>query len=343
MPSPRKRPANGKHTPPFLTVLIRRIAKRMGATVILEPEFGYVGQILFANGRRTFFRNRVLSINTVSAVEVSRDKNYSAFFLKKFGYRVPKEQTFFSKARCEALGSERGVEAACDFAQKLGFPVIVKPNDLSQGTMVTKALNRSDVRKAAREITERCHVFLVQQFIPGRDYRIVVLDDQVISAYERSPLAVKGDGKRTIRQLLVQKQKSFERDGRDTCIDFEDVRMHRKLASQKLTLASVLPSGKEMNLLDNANLSTGGESRDVTHEMHDDYRRLAIAVTKDMGLRLCGVDLLTSDITQPKDASTVILEINGAPGLDHYAATGKAQQKIVEDLYARVLRAIESQ
>src|SRR3989338_11480359 len=131
-------PMPEKHTPPFLTLLIGKIAKKMGAKVTLEPEFGYVGQIIFKNGKRTFFRNRVLSINTVSAVEVACDKNYSSFFLRTFGYRVPQEQTFFSDDWCKRFKSKRTIADACRFAKRLGYPVIVKPNNLSQGAMVTK-------------------------------------------------------------------------------------------------------------------------------------------------------------------------------------------------------------
>ncbi len=80
---------------------------------------------------------------------------------------------------------------------------------------------------------------------------------------------------------------------------------------------------------------------DVTETMHESYRRLAINVTADMGLRLCGVDLLCPDIVKPLSREHVVLETNAAPGLDHYASTGKRQMKIVEDLYMQVLRAIE--
>jgi D-alanine-D-alanine ligase-like ATP-grasp enzyme len=80
---------------------------------------------------------------------------------------------------------------------------------------------------------------------------------------------------------------------------------------------------------------------DVTNAIHADFKELAIQLTKDMGLRICGVDLIVDgDITR-KPGKFWILEINAAPGLDHYVTTGKTQQKIVEDMYLEVLKALE--
>ena len=106
-------------------------------------------------------------------------------------------------------------------------------------------------------------------------------------------------------------------------------------------MKSIPASGEKIFLLDNANLSTGGDSVDVTDNVHPDFKKIAIDLTRDMGLRLCGVDLMIAgDITQ-KPNKYWVLEINAAPGLDHYVKTGKKQEQIVEDLYLKVLKSIE--
>jgi len=207
--------------------------------------------------------------------------------------------------------------------------------------LVTKAMNATELKIVARKILRKTNVFLVQRFYQGRDYRVVVLDNHVISAYERLPLSIVGDGRNTVATLLKQLQQRFVREGRDTHIDENDFRFRWKLRRSGYSPHSVIPRGVRVALLDNANLSTGGESHEATKAMHVDYRRLAAAVTQAMCLRLCGVDIITSDITKPLDLEYIILEINGAPGLDHYAAKGKRQQKTVERLYTKVLRAIE--
>ena len=114
-----------------------------------------------------------------------------------------------------------------------------------------------------------------------------------------------------------------------------------KLKRQGLKLRSVPAKEERIYLLDNANLSTGGDAVDVTTTAHSAFKQIAIQVTKDMGLRLCGVDLMVAgDITQ-KPGVYWILEINSAPGLDHYAQAGRTQEKIVEDLYLEVLKSME--
>ena len=183
-------------------------------------------------------------------------------------------------------------------------------------------------------------VALVQRVVRGRDYRIVVLGKNVISAYERIPLSVVGDGRSSIKTLLKKKQRVFTASSRDTRIKLDDIRIAHKLGIQQLALRSVPERGKQVFLLDNANLSSGGDALDVTKPIHPEFKKLAVRLTKDMGLRLCGVDLMVrGDIRKPPRKYWV-LEVNAAPGLDHYVKQGKAQQKIVENLYLKVLKSL---
>jgi D-alanine-D-alanine ligase-like ATP-grasp enzyme len=106
-------------------------------------------------------------------------------------------------------------------------------------------------------------------------------------------------------------------------------------------MRSVLAQGQRVYLLDNANLSSGGDAVDVTETIHSEFKKIATRLTRDMGLRICGVDLMVDgDITE-KPSTYWVLEVNAAPGLDHYVKTGKAQQKIVEDMYLKVLKAMQ--
>jgi D-alanine-D-alanine ligase-like ATP-grasp enzyme len=261
--------------------------------------------------------------------------------MKKMGYPVIEGDAFFSKKWGEAIHFEKGINEAYEFALSLGFPVIVKPNSNSQGTAVAKAHCRKTFYKAMSAAFKKDRVVLVEKFTEGKDYRIVVLDNKIISAYERIPLSVTGDGKSSIKKLLKIKQADFEKIGRDTRIKIEDPRIFAKLECDGMSIESIPSSGKRVFLLDNANLSSGGDSVDVTDNVHDDFAKIAIRLTKDMGLRLCGVDLLINgDISEVPKAWNVI-EINSAPGLDHYAQIGSRQKKKVEDLYFEVLKAME--
>lgn len=323
--------------------LLEKIAPSIGATVLLEPEWHIAGQITFKNGKRSYFRYNTLDLNPVGSADIAKDKDYAAFFMKRMGYRViPKSKTFYSKPWGTKIGApRRNIDAAYTYAKNIGFPVVVKPNSGSQGSHVALVRNKKELYQALRRIFKSDKVALVQQYVSGRDYRLVVLDEKVISAYERIPLNVVGDGTTSITGLLKAKQKEFRRTHRDTTINQADPRIANKLKEQGLSLRSVPKAGERIYLLDNANLSSGGDSVDVTNSIHPTFQKLAVTLTADMGLRLCGVDLLINgDISEEADEYWII-EINAAPGLDHYVTIGSEQKKIVEDLYRQVLKHLE--
>lgn len=324
----------------FVTEILRKLAPKLGATLLIEPEFEYTGLITFANGKRVFYRNTRFNINPLGSVEVAKDKNYASFFLKKFGYNVPEGQSFFSEELNEHLETKRTIDDGFDYAKSLGLPLIIKPNNFSQGMFVTKIFNKKEYYKVAKKILKATKVMIVEKFYTGNDYRIVVLDGQIISAYQREPLKVTGNGKSTISELLQEKQNEFIEKGRDTIIDLQDYRIALKLKKHKISLGTIISENQTLQILDNANLSTGGMSYDFTTKIHSDYANLAINITKDMELRLCGVDILTSDISKPL-SDYVIIEINSAPGLDNYASLGEEQVQIVDDLYFKILQSLE--
>lgn len=324
----------------ILGPLFKKLGREIGATVMMEPEWNIVGQITFKNGRRSYFRYNTVDLNPVGASDIAKDKDYAAFFMKKMGYPVPQGAAFASPVWSKAIGSKKDTAAARIYAKKIGYPLIVKPNSGSQGFGVSLVHTDAELVRALREVFKSDKMALVQKPVHGRDYRIVVLDGRVISAYERIPLHVVGDGRSSISLLLKRKQRQFIDDARDTWIKSDDPRITAKLKKQNLRLTSVVPEGQKIFLLDNANLSTGGDASDVTKSLHSDFADIAIRVTRDMGLRLCGVDIMCPDITASA-RSYRILEINAGPGLDHYVKNGAAQAKIVENMYRKVLKSLE--
>ncbi len=286
-----------KTVTPLLGQVLQKIAPQIGATVIMEPKWKIVGQIIYKNGRKRYFRYSSLDLNPLGASEIAEDKDYANFFMKKMGYPIiPGSKTFYSNEWARAIGSpRRNIDAAYHYAKKLGFPVIVKPNSGSQGVGVALVHTKREFYRAIRAVFKRDRVALVQQPVKGKDYRLVVLDDRVISAYARIPLNVVGNGISTIKQLLREKQRRFIVSSRDTKIKLNDPRIAEKLKRQGLNFRSVPAKDERIFLLDNANLSTGGDAMDVTATVHPAFKQIAVQVTKDMGLRLCGVDFMIAD------------------------------------------------
>ncbi len=325
---------------PLLSSLFQKIGEKLGVQVIVEEEFGIVGQITYKNGIRRYFRWTTVDLNPVGASDLARDKDYSKIFMNKMGYPVIPWKKFYSDRWANIIGSDQTIDKAWEYAQDVGLPVFLKPNSRSQGTGVTKVFTKREFFKSFKSIIKIDNVILVEQPIMGKDYRVVVLDNEVISAYERIPLTITGDGKTTILNLLHRKQKQHKALGRDSTFSEHDERLIATLKRKKYTMETVLSKDQSLQLLYNANLSTGGDSVDVTKNIHPFYKKMAIQLTKDMGLRICGVDLLICGDITTATKDWCIIEINAAPGLDHYAAIGKEQYDIVEALYTKVFIAM---
>src|SRR3989344_5217312 len=328
---------------PYLTNLVKKLAPKIGARAVIEPEWGIAAQIIYKNGVVRSLRYLSLDLNHIASSDIAKDKDYAKFFMEKRGYPVAEGQTVFKDYWAKVVGSKRTIPYGIKYAKKLGYPVIVKPNSQSQGVEICLVLNEKELRQALHNAFEVDRVAIIEKYLPGRDYRVVGIDKEIIYGYERVALSVVGDGKSSILVLLKKKQKLFEKTDRDTRINFADRRIKLKLKRQGYTFGSVLKKGQKIFLLDNANLSTGVDSSDVTGTIHPGFKKIAINLTRDMGLRISCVDIMVTkgDITKnPKDCSYYIIEINAAPGLDHYVTTGVKQRKIVEAMYLKVLKAL---
>lgn len=342
---PKAATTNTRKTSALIVEVIRRAADRIGAHLLVEPEWTCVGQLTYKSGVRRYFRLSTLDLNTMGASEIARDKGFARFFLEAMGYPIPEGKTFLSPKWAKTLRSpERGgIDNAWGYARSIGVPVFIKPNSLSRGVGVSKAETKSEFYRASREAMRHDRVIVVEKAVLGRDYRLVVLDGQVISAYERIPLTIVGDGLSTIHELLDMLQIQFDLSQRETIIDRTDFRLLTNLSKLNLSFDTILAQGRKVHLLDIANLSAGGTSVDVTDTVDPGFQDLVAKIAHDMGLRLVGVDLIVEgDLSKPpRNGHFWVIEINSAPGLDHYAAMGERQKQIVDDLYLRVVIAME--
>src|SRR5947209_19249384 len=101
----------------FVSEIVSRVAPQIGASVLIEPEYGFVGLITFKNGKRVLFRDRNFNINPLGSSEIARDKGYSDFFLKYFGYKTPESQTCFREKLNERLTTKRTIDDGFNFAK----------------------------------------------------------------------------------------------------------------------------------------------------------------------------------------------------------------------------------
>lgn len=323
-----------------VATFFRQLAEERGIDIVIEPEYGRTGQIKLPGGRKFYFKNSPFNLNMAGASEIARDKAYTSYFLKKMGYPTPTGETFFSDEYCSAIGSKRNPAAAYKYARSLGWPVIIKPNNKSCGIGVFKACNKNQFIQAVKAVTSLGNIFLVQKMEQGNDYRILVFDNEVICSYQRLALSVVGDGRSSVRQLLEIKKKEFSALGRSMNVSIDDERIVNHLKSQKLSLDSILFKETRAEILPNNNLSSGGDAIDTTDNMHPEWKKLAINVTRDLGLRYCGVDIISKGEIKEKPSSFVILELNASPGISKYALLGEKQKEIIRGLYKKIFEAI---
>ncbi len=311
--------------------------------IIVEPDYGYAGQVIYQNGIVRMFKGSDIGINTSGANQISADKGYTKYFLQRMGYQTPSGKVFLLPHYLKDLDKALSKYAFQSYARveeidtyilsTVGYPCFLKPNEGSRGKGVSKCLNKQDIEATIADYQrEHLTMVLVEQAVPWLDYRVVVLQNEVIACYSRRPLTVVGNGQSTIKEQLLQKRTAFISMKRTALIDFDDKRIARQLAKHNYNLATVLPEGEVCAIYDVSNLSAGGELEDFTDRLHHSWHDLCIEVTAQMGLNFCGVDLACADI-ENATADYAILELNGSPGLDNYAANGEKHAQRVRDMY----------
>ncbi len=205
-------------------------------------------------------------------------------------------------------------------AQEVGLPVVVKPQDGNQGKGISVNLTSEEqVRKAYRVAIEFRDDIMVEKYLPGHDWRLLVIGDKLIAAARRDPPLVIGDGTHTVRELVdIVNSDPRRSDGHATSltkIRFDEIALTR-LAEQGYTADSVPPRGVRVILRNNANLSTGGTATDVTDDVHPDLAAAAVAAAQTVGLDIAGIDVVCDTILKPlEDQGGGIVEVNAAPGL----------------------------
>lgn len=333
----RTRQTNEKN---WVTEIFKKIAEKTGTPIYIEPDYQHTGYFVFKK-KKIFFRSERFNINNAGSIETTTDKNYCHFFLKHFGYNTPEGQTFFSKIINNQVENKRTINDGYQYALSLGMPVILKPNNGSKGRFVTKVDNEFEYYKVARKIFKYTPVIIVEKYYTGEDFRIIVFNNRVFAAYKRTPLTIVGTGTKTIKTLIEEAKTKIETSGNGK-INLNDERIKQTLIKVGRTKNQVLNKDETLILLQNANISSGGQMEDVTAIIHPTVKKLAIQIARDFNLVLCGIDIISKDIAKP-DANYVILEINSAPALKHYASIGSFQLRRTERLYTQIFKHLQTQ
>ena len=219
--------------------------------------------------------------------------------LAKVGFNVPQSVEFTSLE-----------QAVASYPLFEGRAVVIKPKSTNYGLGISifqqGVHNRDDFAKAVEIAFREDKEIMVEDYLVGTEYRFFVLGEETLAVLLRVPANVVGDGVHTVAQLVATKNDHPLRgDGSRTPLkkialgDIEQL----QLKEQGLTVDSIPAKDQLVQLRANSNISTGGDSIDMTDEMHDSYKRLAVGITKAMGAAVCGVDLIIPNLKKPAEAS----------------------------------------
>ena len=256
------------------------------------------------------------------ASEIASDKRLTHQILEQLGLPVPRQAIVYS------------ADEAAEEAERLGFPVVVKPLDGNHGKAVSIDLKSTDeVRGAYEKARGYCSRVIVEACQMGNDYRILVIDGRVVAAARRIPGHVVGDGRRTVAELIEIVNRDPRRGiGHEKVLTrlVIDEQARRLLKRAGLTLHSVLAEGQVFYLRSTANLSTGGTAADVTDAVHEDNRLMAERAVRAIGLDVAGVDFISPDVARSyKETGGAIVEINAAPGFRMHLAPTEGKPRDV--------------
>lgn len=257
----------------------------------------------------------VTSETSSIAVEIACDKEDTKYLLEQAEVPTPKG---------DIIRRESSLEDTCKY---VGFPLVVKPVDGNHGRGITVNIkNHEDALVAFRNAKEssRSGAIIIEKYVVGDDYRLLVINNKLVAAAKRTPANVMGNGKSTIQELIDEVNKDPRRGyGHENVLTQITVNELTQgiIKANGYTLNSVLDEGQRLILKDTANLSTGGTAEDVTDIVHPSIVFMAERISKIIDLDICGIDVMTKDISKPlEDTGGAILEVNAGPGFRMHLA-----------------------
>lgn len=257
----------------------------------------------------------VTSETSSIGVELACDKEDTKYLLEQAEVDVP---------RGDIIRRERSLEAACNY---VGYPLVIKPVDGNHGRGITVNIqNYNEALEGFNQAKEssKSGAIIVEKFITGEDYRLLVINNQLVAAAIRTPAHVIGDGKSTIQELIDEVNKDPRRGfGHENVLTKITVNDLTKtiIRDAGYTLDAIISKGEKLILKDTANLSTGGTAEDITDIVHPANVSMVERISKIIDLDICGVDIMTTDITKPlSETGGAVLEVNAGPGFRMHLA-----------------------
>ncbi|HEX3027972.1 MAG TPA: bifunctional glutamate--cysteine ligase GshA/glutathione synthetase GshB [Clostridia bacterium] len=285
------------------------------------------------DGRTEYIKQATrTSLDTYISPLIMENKEVTKIILKENGISVPEGSSYKS--------IDGAVEAYPAFSSK---DIVVKPKstNFGKGVVILKQpFLIEDYRTAIEQAFTHDNTVMVEEFAPGKEYRFLVIGDEVAAILHRVPANVTGDGIHTIEELVEEKNEDPLR-GKGYVTPLEKINLgdieKEYLGFSGKTFKYVPKKSETVFLRENSNISTGGDSIDYTDEMLDDYKSIAVNAAKAVGARICGADIIIRDIkAKPEKTNYSVIELNFNPAIHihnyPYKGTNREIGKKVLDL-----------
>lgn len=309
------------------TQLLLKAAVRRGIRFeIVDREDNFI--ILTQGDRLEYVKQATkTSLDSYSSVLVMENKAVTKEVLRRHGIRVPDGVEL--RDRQDAL---RG------FGRFKERKIVVKPKSTNFGlgvTIFTGAFTAEDYEQALAMAFEHDNSVLIEEFVPGKEYRFLVLGSEVTGILHRVPANVTGDGVHTIAQLIERKNDDPLR-GRGYRTPLEKIQLGEAeemfLRSHARSASDIPMAGEVVYLRENSNISTGGDSIDCTDEIPASYKQLAIRAAQAAGAAFCGVDMIINDVNEEaSDRNYSIIELNFNPAIHIHCYPYRGKNRRADD------------
>ena len=296
-------------------LLIAESVRRGVAYSVIDRRANFLR--LEVDGKREYVKQATkTSLDTYVSYLAMENKEVTKIILDDAGFPVPKGETFTS------------VEQAMNvFREFKGREVVVKPKstNFGWGIVMFRPLESEVEFQNALEIAFGFDAeVIVEEFLHGQEYRFLVVGDECIAVLKRIGANVVGDGKSTVTELVAVKNRHPWR-GTDHLAPLEkivlgDIEVHN-LKQAGYTPESILTDGERVFLRENSNISTGGDSVDVTDDAHEFFKEQAVAAAHAIGARVCGVDMIINGELSDGAADYGFIELNFNPAIHMHAFT----------------------
>ncbi len=270
---------------------------------------------------------------------IMENKTVTKKVLKEAGFRVPGGAEFSSM--------EEAVKAYPRFAEQA---FVIKPKSTNYGLGITifkEGASLEDYQAGLAIAFREDSSVLVEEFMPGTEYRFFVIDGEVQAIMLRVPANVIGDGIRTVKELVEEKNSDPLR-GTNHRAPLELIQLGEleqlMLKEQGLTIESVPQANQIVYLRENSNISTGGDSIDMTNEFSEAYKKIAVSAVEALGAKISGIDLIIPDkeidpTTDKKAYGIIEANFNPAMHMHVYPFAGKGRRltmNVLKLLYPEV-------